>query len=148
LAVAEVDGIKSKLLKVSVPKIDVKGLFEIDPHKSCLWSHRHKLDDSGSTWKFIEAMEKHIVTAYDIIIKAENNAGDQTLEYLGSQSDGYRYDHLRQLCDSLQELVGPGSIRLECSRTHFSTGQALLDWLKEAGMQPIPEEVNQDGIHG
>ena len=147
LAVAEVEGIKSKQLRVPIPKRDVTGLFEIDPHKACLWSRRHKLDDSGSTWKFIEAMEKHIVIAYDIIIKAENNAGDQTLEYLGSGAEGYLSNQLRKFCDSLQELVGPGSVRLECARMHFPTGQALLDWLKEAGIEPIPEEVEQDGIH-
>jgi hypothetical protein len=148
LAVAEVEGIKSKQLKVSIPKSDTKGLFEIDPHKACRWSRRHKLDDSGATWKFIEAMEKHIVTAFDIIVKAENASGDQTLEYLGSRSSGYDAGHLRWLCDALQNLAGPGSLRLECARSHFPTGQALLDWLKEAGMRPIPEEVDQDDSNG
>ncbi len=148
LAVAEVEGIKSKQLKIIVPKADGGSLFTIDPHKPCLWSHRHKLDDSGATWKFIEAVEKHLVTAFDIIVKAESTAGDQTLEYLGSSSLGYKSADLRQLCDTLQNLVGAGTLRFKCARTHYPSGQALLDWLKDAGMNPVPEEVEQDGSHG
>jgi hypothetical protein len=30
----------------------------------------------------------------------------------------------------------------------FQSGQALLDWLKDAGMTPIPEEVDQESVNG
>lgn len=150
LAVTDVEGIKSKTLKVPIPKGTGGGggLFEIDPHKPCMWSHRHKLDDSGATWKFIEEMAKHIVTAFDTIIKVENGTGDQTIEYLGSRAEGYTSENLRELCDALQQLVGPGTVRLECARTRFASGQALLDWYKETGMIPIPEEVDQESVNG
>jgi hypothetical protein len=144
LAVTEVEGIRSKQLRIALPQDDGLGLFKIDPLEPCRWQKRQKLDDSGAVWKFIEALDKHGGVSYNVKITAESSSGDQILEYLGSRSSGYDAAGLRALCDSLQAIVDGGALRLDCALTSFPAGQALLDWLKEAGLAPAPEEVEQD----
>ncbi len=144
LAVAEVEGIKSNELKIAIPTPGGPSLFQIDPHRPCKWTRRQKFDDSGSTWKFIEAMEKYGVKSFDVTLRVESSNGDQSVEYLGSSSTGYGAADLRAICDVLQGLIKDGVIRLQCAHSWFGTGQALLDWLKAAGSDLVPEEVVQD----
>jgi hypothetical protein len=95
------------------------------------WNQQTKLDDSGAVWDFIPRMEKAIgVTAYDISLTAESSDGQQNVEYSGALDGGYDAVALKAVAEKLQEIVSGGSLRMVVGSLGFSTGQALLDWLK------------------
>jgi len=69
-------------------------------------------------------------------LTAESGDGLQHIEFSGALDGGYGADALKVVADRLQELAGTGSLRMTIGSLGFSTGQALLDWLK-ASNQPF-----------
>ena len=133
IASAPTYDLRSEQVTISIPK---KGEEDrtIDPTKPAQWRGRTKLDDAGSVWDFLSRMEKAgTVTAFDISLTAESDDGQQNLEYSGSLDAGYDAAALKAIADSMQAMVGSNSLRMTVSRLAFSSGQALLDWLKDAG---------------
>jgi hypothetical protein len=83
------------------------------------------------------------VRIYDIGLTAESSDGQQNVEYSGALEDGYNAAAVKSVAEKLQELVGGGSLRMTVGSLGFSTGQALLDWLKATNQQFIAARVSQ-----
>ncbi|MDP6116111.1 MAG: DUF499 domain-containing protein [Planctomycetota bacterium] len=130
MAVASEYDVNSETIRIPIPQ---KGREEttLDPVIPARWNQQTKLDDSGAVWDFIPRMEKAIgVTAYDISLTAESSDGQQNVEYSGALDGGYDAVALKAVAEKLQEIVSGGSLRMVVGSLGFSTGQALLDWLK------------------
>ena len=52
------------------------------------------------------------------------------MDYSGAEEEGYTAAALTRSANTLQELVGAGSLRMLVGGLRFPSGQALLDWLK------------------
>lgn len=147
LAVAEAEGIKSERLTIHVPRR--RGgdgpTFEFDPSKPCRWKRLHKLDDTASVWAWVEQLEKSGGRAHALTLTAENESGDQTVEFNGASEAGYEGSVLRSLCDRSQAMAGEQSgLRLKVLRVDFERGQTLLDWLQAVNQKLSPAEVEQE----
>ncbi len=134
LATAECEGVTAQELRIEVrPEEDADLGPIVDPHAACRWKKRFKIDDTGSVWKFIEAMETYHARAKDLAIVVSIGQDTETLEYLGSKPEGFDGAGVRRLCDQLQEALGGGELRLKTSQLHFGMGQDLLDWANARG---------------
>ena len=136
MAVASGYDLNSEIVRIPIPQ---KGQEErtLDPAKPARWTQQTKLDDSTAVWDFIQRLEKTSgVTAYDISLTAESSDGQQNIEYSGALDGGYGAAALKSVAEKLQEIVSGGSLRMSIGSLGFTTGQALLDWLK-ATNQPF-----------
>ncbi len=154
LAIADAEDIKSERLTIHVPRRTGKPggggtRFELDPNRPCRWKRQHKLDDTAAVWEWVEQLEKTGGSAHTLTLTAENESGDQTVEFNGAVDSGYRGDALRQLCDRAQAMAGEQSgLRLKVLRVDFERGQGLLDWLQATGQTLSPAEVEQEQTNG
>lgn len=136
IAIAEAFDLGSEIIKIQIPQ---KGQEEraLDPTKPARWNQQTKLDDVGTVWDFVQRLDKATGTlAYDINLTAESSDGHQHLEYTGALEGGYGAAALKTVAEKLQDIVSAGSLRMAVGSLGFSTGQALLDWLK-ATNQPF-----------
>ena len=81
--------------------------------------------------------------SYDIALTAESSDGLQHIEFSGALDGGYDAAVLKDVANRLQELAGTGSLRMTIGSLGFSTGQALLDWLKASNQQFDMSKVRQ-----
>jgi hypothetical protein len=81
--------------------------------------------------------------AFDIGLVAESADRQQHVDYSGSHEDGYTPELLKTLTNRIQEIVAGGSLRLTVGAIGFTTGQALLDWLKNARLPFDAAKVSQ-----
>ena len=136
MAVASAYNINSETIRIPIPQ---KGQEErtLDAAIPARWNQLTKLDDAGATWDVIQRLENaRGVTAYDISLTAESRDGQQNIEYSGAVESGYDAAMLKSVAEKLQEIVSSGSLRMTIGSLGFTTGQALLDWLK-ATNQPF-----------
>jgi hypothetical protein len=130
VAVAPDFNLSSETIRIPIPQ---KGQEErtLNPTLPAKWNQQTKLDDSGQVWDLLQRLETAVgVKAYDINLTAESNDGQQNLDYSGALEGGYDAASLKFIAEKLQEIVTEGSLRMTIGALHFSTGQALLDWLK------------------
>jgi hypothetical protein len=96
-------------------------------------------------WAWVEQLEKNGGRAQTLKLNAENESGDQTVEFIGVSEAGYEGGVLRSLCDRAQAMAGEQSgLRLKVARVDFDRGQSLLDWLQALGQKLSPAEVEQE----
>jgi hypothetical protein len=108
------------------------------------YNQRIRLDDAGAVWDFLQKMESAVnVTAYALSLSAESADELQHIEYTGDIDEGYQATKLKSIADSLQILVGAGGLKMTLGSLGFSTGQALLDWLRNAGQSLDITKVTQ-----
>jgi hypothetical protein len=144
-AMSEASGynLNSATIRIPIPQ---KGQEErtLDPTLPARWTQQTKLDDSGAVWDFIQRLEKAAgASAYDISLTAESSDGQQNVEYSGALEGGYDAAALKSVAEKLQEIVSGGSLRMIIGSLGFSTGQALLDWLKATNQPFNPAKVTQ-----
>ena len=84
------------------------------------------------------------VVAYDVHISTTSSNGEQIFDYTGSLTNGYGGGELKGVAEKLQDIVQDGSLRMEIGELGFTTGQALLDWLKAANEAFNLSNVSQD----
>ncbi|MBS0593923.1 MAG: DUF499 domain-containing protein [Proteobacteria bacterium] len=144
IAVAGAFGLNSEVLRIPIPQPGGDGP-RLDPTRPARWTQRAKLDDAGAVWDFIQRLdEAATVIAHDLQLSAESADGLQHVEYSGALDSGYSAASLKQAADKLQDIVGPGGLRMTVGSLAFTTGQALLDWLR-ATHQPFDmAKVQQD----
>ena len=136
MAVAGGGELNSEVVRVQIPQ---KGQEEraLDQTLPAKWTQQTKLDDAGAVWNFIQRLEKTGgATAGVLHLTADSSDGHQNVEYSGAIEAGYAGAAIRSIAEKLQDIVGSGSLRMSVGWLRFSTGQLLLDWLKEAG-QPF-----------
>lgn len=130
IGVASAYGISSEILRVGIPQPGKEGP-QLDPQKPARWNNRLKIDDPGRVWDFLKRMEENTgMIAYDIQLTAESDDGFQHVEYSGALENGYEQTCIKSTAEQLQELVGTGTLRMTVGSLGFTSGQALLDWLK------------------
>lgn len=143
VATASAFGISSEVIRIAIPQAGAEGP-RLDPVKPARWTQRAKLDDTGAVWDFIQRLDEAMtVVAYDVELTAESADGLQHVEYSGAVDDGYASETLKSNADKLQDIVGSGSLRMSVGSIGFSTGQALLDWLKATGQPFDMDKVRQ-----
>lgn len=144
IAVAGAYGINSEVLRIPIPQPGGDGP-RLDATRPARWTQRAKLDDAGAVWDFIQRLdEAATVIAHDLQLTAESEDGLQHVEYSGALDSGYSAASLKQAADKLQDIVGPGGLRMTVGSLAFTTGQALLDWLR-ATNQPFDMAKVQQG---
>ena len=95
-------------------------------------------------WDFIQRLDQLAgVRVHDIGLTAESVDGHQNVEYSGALEGGYDGAAVRNLSDTLQRIVGGGSLRMTVGSVAFPTGQALLDWLQATNQQFNATRVSQ-----
>lgn len=123
-------GSQSEIIRIPIPQRGDEGP-KVDPRIPARWIQRLKFDEPGQVWDFLQRLNgTPTISAYDVSLTVENSDGSQHLEFTGAMEGGYTADTLKSYANSLQELVGAGSLRLTVGSLGFSTGQHLLDWLK------------------
>jgi hypothetical protein len=136
-------GINSETVRIPIPKKGDDGPT-LDAKIPARWNQRQKLDETGQVWDFIQQLSAATnVTAYDITLTAESDDGLQHIEFSGALNAGYDATALKDVADRLQELAGTGALRMTIGSLGFSTGQALLDWLKAANQPFDVSKVRQ-----
>lgn len=143
IAVAAAYGINSETLRIAIPQ---PGREEpsLDLRIPARLNQRIRLDDAGAVWSFIQRMEEAAsIVAYDLGITAESSDGLQHIEYSGALDSGYSAASIKIAGDKLQELVGAGAMRMTVASLGFSTGQALLDWLRASNQSFDVSKVTQ-----
>lgn len=144
IAVAGAFGLSSEVLRIAIPQPGGDGP-RLDATRPARWTQRAKLDDAGAVWDFIQRLdEAATVIAHDLQLSAESGDGLQHVEYSGALDSGYSAASLKQAADKLQDIVGPGALRMTVGSLAFPTGQALLDWLR-ATNQPFDMAKVQQG---
>ena len=136
MAVASAYGLNSEPVRIPIPQ---KGKADpsLDLTAPARWNQQTKLDDPGAVWDFIQRLEKSAgVIAFDSGLTAESGDRQQSVDYSGALDGGYDAAALKSVAGKLQEIVTGGSLRMTVGSLGFSTGQALLDWLK-ATNQPF-----------
>ena len=130
MAVASAYELSSEQIRIQIPQ---KGeeTRTVDPQIPAKLKLQQKLDDNGAVWNLIEQLGKAPgVTVNDISLTAESASGQQHVEFMGSTDVGYDASTLKGLADRLVATAGEGTLRMQVSTFNFSTGQALLDWLR------------------
>lgn len=143
MAVARTYDLNSDIVRIPIPQ---KGAADpaLDLTSPATWNHLIKLDDSGLVWDFIQRLEASTsVIAHDLNLTAESPDRQQTIDYTGTLEAGYGATAIRALADTFQGIVGGGSLRMVVGSLHFTTGQALLDWLKASNHAFDITKVNQ-----
>lgn len=143
MAVSSTYTLNSETLRIPIPQ---KGeeTRSIDPAIPAKWNQTTKFDDSAAVWDLIGQLEKTAnIFAFDISLTAESADGAQNMEYSGAIEAGYGGAALKDLAAKLQEIVGGGSLRMTIGCLSFTTGQALLDWLKSLNIPFDPTKVTQ-----
>lgn len=136
--------LSSEPISITIPQRGQETRPTVDPIKPACWNQQAKLDDSGAVWDFIQRLEKGSgVRIYDIGLIAESSDGQQNVEYSGALEDGYDAAAVKTVAEKLQDLVGGGSLRMTVGSVGFSSGQALLDWLKATNQQFNVEKMKQ-----
>ena len=136
MAVASAYDLNSAPVTIPIPQ---KGKADpsLDLTAPARWNQQTKLDDPGAVWDFIQRLEKSAgVIAFDSGLTAESGDRQQSVDYSGALDGGYDAAALKSVAGKLQEIVTGGSLRMTVGSLGFSTGQALLDWLK-ATNQPF-----------
>ena len=136
--------ISSEILRIQIPQRGQENRPSIDPTSPARWNQQTKLDDSGAVWDFIQRLEQSAgVRIHDIGLTAESADGHQNVEYSGALEGGYDGAAVKSISDTLQGLVGGGSLRMTVGSIAFPTGQALLDWLQATNQQFNVARVGQ-----
>jgi len=137
MAVHEDLELSSEIVAIQIPQAGAGQKPPIDLKAPARWTKQTKLDDTAAVWDFVDRLAKNPhVLAIDVGITAESPNGNEHVDYSGAVEEGYTADILTRRANTLQELVGAGSIRMLVGGLLFPTGQALLDWLK-ASNQPF-----------
>ncbi|HVT29813.1 MAG TPA: DUF499 domain-containing protein [Lacipirellulaceae bacterium] len=146
MAQAAAHNLASSPITVPIPQRGEEAR-RIDPVKPAVWRGSLRLDDAGTTWDFIRRIESASpagsVKAQDIQLIAESADERQHVDYVGTLEAGYDGPALKHLAESVQTLSGPGSLRLIVGSLSFTTGQALLDWLRATNQAVDMEKVFQ-----
>jgi hypothetical protein len=137
MAVCSEYNLNSEQISISIPQRGQQTGSVVDPQRPARWTQQKKLDDPGAVWDLIQRLEKTAeVRVYDISLTADSSDGHQNVEYSGAVDGGYDAAAVKGIAERLQDIVGGGSLRMTIGSLGFSTGQALLDWLK-ATNQPF-----------
>lgn len=135
VAVAADCGLSSEIIRIPIPQGDARP--PIDLVAPARWNQQTRCDDAGAVWNFLRRLEGTVgVTAHDISLTAESADGQQNVEYSGALEGGYVATAIKTVAERLQEIVSSGGLRMSVGSLAFSSGQALLDWLK-ATNQPF-----------
>lgn len=139
LAQAVADGLRSSVLQIDVP-IDPTGPT-VDPRKPALWLRRHKLDDTGDTYRFLESIERHgaRLRGITVIVAREQRwvqlSADPQTEFTASQ--------IREMLETLRQYIPSGLVTLDAEQVWTETGQQLLDLVADLRTELRSEEVQQ-----
>jgi hypothetical protein len=139
LAVAEKDGIQSEIHRRDI--IWEKGPeLKLDPVKPVIWQRDHRPKTTKESYEFLEMLKKHrgTIPCYRIAIVGKN-----WLELTFDEKLIFDAEKLEELIHNLRGLLSEGQVAIETAAIHFLTGQALLDWVRDARTEIKPEEVKQ-----
>lgn len=146
VAQAQAYNLASTAVTISIPQKGEESR-RVDPIKPATWRGTNRFDDATAVWDFIRRLETATplgsVKAKEVQLTAESVDGHHHVEYLGSLGEGYAASALKPIAESLQILAGAGSLRLTARSLSFSTGQALLDWLRATGQAVDMDKVTQ-----
>lgn len=144
MAVASAYDVNSETIRITIPQGSGAEDSILDREKPARWNQQVKFDDSGTVWDFIQRLDKITgAIVYDISLTAESSDGQQNVEYSGALDGGYDVSSLKTVTEKLQDIVGGSSLRMTIGSIWFSTGQALLDWLKATNQPFNPAKVVQ-----
>jgi hypothetical protein len=131
MAVHEELALSSEIVAVQIPQAGSGQRPPIDLKAPARWTKQTKLDDTAAVWEFVDRLAKNPgVLALDVGITAESPSGNEHVDYSGAVEEGYTAEILTRSANTLQGLVGAGSLRMLVGGLRFPTGQALLDWLR------------------
>ena len=137
IATASEYGLSSETIRITIPQQGAAERPSIDLIAPARWTQQTKLDDATAVWDTIGRLEKAgSVMAHDISLTAESADGQQNVEYSGALEGGYDAPAVKAIAQKLQDIVSEGSLRMAIGSLAFTSGQALLDWLK-ATNQPF-----------
>ena len=143
MAAATAFGLNSDIVRIPIPQ---RGEEErtLDRELPARWNQQTRYDDAGAVWDFIHRLENAgDVQAYDISLTAESGNGNENVEYSGVLESGYDAAALNTVALKLQDIVGESSLRMTIGSLGFSTGQSLLDWLRDTRQPFNPARVIQ-----
>lgn len=131
MAVCAAFDLNSETIRIQIPQQGQDNKPPIDLTAPARWTQQTRLDDAGAVWDFLQRLEASgSITAHDISLTAESADGNQNVEYSGAIEGGYNASGVKSVAEQLQSIVSNGSLRMSVGSLSFSTGQALLDWLK------------------
>jgi hypothetical protein len=135
-AIASEYGVSSEVVTIPIQQTGKSSGPAIDLVRPARWTQPSKLDDSTATWDFIRNLDGSAdAVVFDIGIASASSDGAQALDFSGARQEGYSAAAVKSYADQLQAIVGDGSVRMTVGAVQFTTGQALLDWLKRSGLQ-------------
>jgi len=144
IATASEYGLSSETIRITIPQQGGVDRPSIDLTAPARWTQQTKLDDAAAVWDTIGRLEKaSTVMAHDISLTAESADGQQNVEYSGALEDGYDAPAVKAIAQKLQDIVSEGSLRMAIGSLAFTSGQALLDWLKATNQAFNAAKVRQ-----
>jgi hypothetical protein len=144
MAVCTAYELNSEAIRIQIPQQGQSNKPPIELTTPARWTQLTKLDDSGAVWDFLQRLEAAgSITAHDISLTAESLGGDQNVEYSGAIEGGYDVIGIKSVAEQLQTIVSKGRLRMAIGSLSFTTGQALLDWLKVTNQPFNATKVSQ-----
>lgn len=139
LAVAEKDGIQSEIHRRDITW-DKGPEVKLDAGKPVVWQREHRPQTTKESYEFLEMLKK-----YQGVIPCQRIAivGKNWLELTFDEKLLLDCDKLEGVISNLRGLLSEGQVAIETTAIHFPTGQALLDWVRDARTEIKPEEVKQ-----
>ena len=144
MATASEYGLSSETIRITIPQQGGVERPSLDLLAPARWTQQTKLDDAAAVWDTIGRLEKAgTVMAHDISLTAESADGQQNVEYSGALEGGYDAPAVKAIAQKLQDIVSEGSLRMAIGSLAFTSGQALLDWLKATNQAFNAAKVRQ-----
>lgn len=137
-AVAQSDGVVSKVVKAEVPR----EVQVVDPKKAARWNRKQSARTTPDAFALLGRLKKHAARVRGARVYVSASKGQWT-ELSFSEDMPLAADVLEKSLEFLRPLVDQGQVEIEAPSIDFETGQHLLDWANEEKAPVKADEVRQ-----
>jgi hypothetical protein len=139
LAIAEKSGIVSDLHRLEIDWKSKDG-FKVDPDRPVTWKREHMPQTTKEAYEFLARLKK-----YEAAVPGPRVSivGQHWLELTFDDRLALDAEKLETAIDHLRSLLSEGQVAIDALALNFSTGQHLLDWVRDVRTEIKPQEVEQ-----
>lgn len=141
LAIAYKGDFQSKLLDFDLPKADATGI-EIKKDQPLTFNEQLKRETTAESYYTIGLLKKYKAEILGMEIAVEKSSNYAALQVAPSLK--HTADQLEVATKFIQDnLYGEGEISISLNKTIYPTGQAFLDFVREAQIAYKPQDIEQ-----
>jgi hypothetical protein len=140
-AIAEADGVKSKIEQFNIPALAGDQRVTVDEHKPATWRRKLESSSTAETFELLSMLEKYGATLVVAQLTAESPRHYSTW---GTDPDTtLTVEQVRTVADMLTMFHPGWDLRLEIARTAYGTGADLLGIVRDLKDEIKPDQLEQ-----